>query len=106
MQYGIADEDIYNFNKTGFTMGLIATAKVVIKAEIVSQPFLIQLGNYEQVTSIECVNCIGWALLLCIIFKGKVHIKGWYKDNALPCDQRIKVSVNSQITNEIRLCQL
>jgi predicted HTH domain antitoxin len=28
MQHGIALEDIYNFDETGFTMGLVATAKV------------------------------------------------------------------------------
>jgi SPX domain protein involved in polyphosphate accumulation len=45
MQHGIALEDIYNFNETGFAMGLVATTKVVIRAKIVSQPFLIQPGN-------------------------------------------------------------
>ena len=30
---GIQPEDIYNFDETGFTMGLIATAKVVIRTE-------------------------------------------------------------------------
>ena len=32
-EYGIADNDIYNFNKTGFAIGLIATARVVTRAE-------------------------------------------------------------------------
>lgn len=86
MQYGIADKDIYNFDETGFAMGLVATAKVVTRAELVGRPFLVQLENREWVTSIECVNYMGWALPLCIIFKGKVHIKGWYEDNALPRD--------------------
>jgi hypothetical protein len=36
MQHGIALEDIYNFNETGFTMGLVATAKVVIRAKMLS----------------------------------------------------------------------
>lgn len=29
MEYGILDEDIYNFDETGFAMGLIATARVI-----------------------------------------------------------------------------
>jgi hypothetical protein len=33
IQYGIAPEDIYNFDETGFAMGLIATAKVVTRSE-------------------------------------------------------------------------
>jgi RecB family endonuclease NucS len=28
-EHGIQDKDIYNFDKTGFAMGLIATTKVV-----------------------------------------------------------------------------
>jgi hypothetical protein len=36
MQYRIALKDIYNFNKTGFAMGLVATTKVVIRAKILS----------------------------------------------------------------------
>ena len=28
-EFGIADKVIYNFNKTGFVIGIIATAKVI-----------------------------------------------------------------------------
>ena len=78
MQHGIAYKDIYNFDKTGYAMGLVATAKVVTRADLTGKPFLIQPGNHEWVTSIECINASGWALPPCIIFKGKIHIEGWY----------------------------
>jgi hypothetical protein len=39
----------------------------------------------------------------CIIFKGKVHIQGWYKDIELPRDSRIEVSPNGWTTDEIGL---
>jgi hypothetical protein len=103
MQYGITPEDIYNFDETGFAMGLVATAKVVTRAEMLSQPFLIQPGNREWVTSIECVNSTGWVLPPCIIFKGKVHIEGWYQDMTLPADWRIEVSENGWTTDQIGL---
>ena len=32
-KYGIVDGDIYNFDKTGFQIGVITTAKVVISVE-------------------------------------------------------------------------
>ena len=41
MQHRITLEDIYNFNETSFAMGLVATTKVVIRAKMLSQPFLI-----------------------------------------------------------------
>ena len=84
-------------------MGLIATAKVVTRAEMTGWPFLVQPGNHEWVTSIECINSNGWALPPCIIFKGKVHIEGWYQDEALPHDWRIEVSPNGWTTDEIGL---
>jgi hypothetical protein len=44
---GIQPEDIYNFNKTGFAIGLISTQKVITRAEICGRPRLLQLGNRE-----------------------------------------------------------
>lgn len=41
MQHRIAPEDIYNFNETGFATGLVATTKVVTRAEMLGRPFLI-----------------------------------------------------------------
>ncbi|EED15617.1 conserved hypothetical protein [Talaromyces stipitatus ATCC 10500] len=58
--YGILPEDIYNFDETGFAMGLCATAKP---------------GNREWVTAIEAVNSIGWALPSYIIFKAKKYTR-------------------------------
>jgi hypothetical protein len=76
MQHGIAMEDIYNFDETGFTIGLVATAQVVTRADYYGKGSLIQPGNQEWVTSIKCINSTRWALPPCIIFKEKVHIEG------------------------------
>lgn len=45
MQYGIAYEDVYNFDETGYAMGLIATAKVVTRADMYGRRQVIQPGN-------------------------------------------------------------
>jgi hypothetical protein len=103
MQHGIALEDIYNFDETGFAMGLVATARVITRADYYGKARLVQPGNREWVTSIECINSTGWALPPCIIFKGKVHIEGWYQNPKLPLDSRIEVSPNGWTTNEIGL---
>ena len=39
----------------------------------------------------------------CIIFKGKVHIEGWYEQPKLPLDTRLEVSPNGWTSNEIGL---
>jgi hypothetical protein len=103
MQHGIIPEDIYNFDETGYAMGLTATAKVVTRAEMYGKRQVIQPGNREWVTSIECINSTGWALPPCIIFKGRTHIEGWYQDPNLPSDWRIEVSENVWTTDKIGL---
>lgn len=101
LQYGIDPDDIYNFDETGFAMGLIATAKVITRAEYYGRRSLLQPGNREWVTGIECTNASGWALPPCIIFKGKVFIEAWF-DN-LPDDWRFEVSPNGWTSDEIGL---
>ena len=88
------DEDIYNFDETGFAMGLIATTKVVSRAEIPGKPWLIQPGNREWVITIKYINSRGWSISSTIIFKGKVHIKGWFNEAAIPGDWRVEISTN------------
>jgi hypothetical protein len=70
------------------------------------KPHLIQPGNREWVTTIECVNAIGWSIPSTIIFKGKVHIEGWFDEILLPGDWRIEMSANGWTTDEIGFCWL
>jgi hypothetical protein len=102
-KWGIQDEDIYNFDETGFAMGLIATTKVVTRSEMPGKPYLIQPGNREWVTTIECINSTGWALPSTIIFKGKVYIEGWFEEAGISPDWRVELSANGWTTDEIGL---
>ena len=43
-------EDIYNFDETGFAIGLISTQKVVTRAKYYSCRSILQPGNCEWVT--------------------------------------------------------
>lgn len=71
LQFGIDPDDIYNFDETGFAMGLTATAKVITRSEYYGRRALLQPGNREWLTTIECTNASGWALPPYMIFKGK-----------------------------------
>ena len=64
---------------------------------------VIQPGNWEWVTSIERVNSMGWALPPCIIFKGLMHLEGWYQELKLPAYWRIDVSPNGWTSDQIGL---
>jgi hypothetical protein len=101
MDHGILDEDIYNFDETGFAMGLCAKEKVITGAETNGRPFLIMPGQREWVTPIETVNAAGWALPPYIIFKGVDKIAGWFEGNAYIPGQRIQTRQNGWTTDEI-----
>ncbi|KAJ5267711.1 hypothetical protein N7478_010519 [Penicillium angulare] len=101
LENGIDPDDIYNFDETGFAMGLTATAKVVTRSEYYGRRSLLQPGNREWVTTVECTNASGWALPPCVIFKGKVFIESWF--DGLPEDWRFEVSPNGWTSDEITL---
>lgn len=58
----ILDEDIYNFDETGFQMGVIATARVLTRSDRRGRPILTQPGNRGWVRVSESINCQGWGL--------------------------------------------
>ncbi len=68
---GIQPGHVYNVDETGFAMGLIATAKVVTRAEYYGWRAVLQPGNREWVTIIESISADGHALPPTVVFKGK-----------------------------------
>jgi len=104
-KYGIQEQDIYNFDETGFQMGVISTAKVVTGAERSNRPVAVQPGNREWVTAIDCISSAGWSLPPVIIFEGKVHQSTWYTDT-LPMDWTIAVSENGWTDDKLGLIWL
>ncbi|CBF89022.1 hypothetical protein AN0669.2 [Aspergillus nidulans FGSC A4] len=100
-QYGILPDDIYNFDETGFAMGLCAHQKVITKSESCGRRPVLQPGNREWVTAIESISASGWALPPTLIFKGKQYNQAWF--TGLPPDWRFEISTNGWTTNEISL---
>ena len=75
-KYSIHSDDRYNFDETGFAMGMIAATRVVTRSDYYGRAKLLQPGNREWVTSIECIGASGYILPPYIIFKAKRHIAG------------------------------
>ncbi len=73
-EYGILNDDIYNFDETGFQMGIASTSKVVTRSDRRNRPIVVQPGNREWTTAIECINATGWSLDPMILLKGKCYI--------------------------------
>lgn len=102
-KFGIHDEDVYNFDETGFLMGILGTTTIVTTSNRTTKAKLIQPGNREWVTAIQGVNSQGWAIPPYLIFKGRWHLASWYEKEQFPSDWRIAVSENGWTTNEVTL---
>ena len=100
-KYGICDEDVYNFDEAGFSMGKITTQLVVTASERRGRPKAVQPGGREWVTFIAGINAAGWSIPLFLIFTGKYHLSAWYEEAEIPRDWAIAVSDNGWTTNEL-----
>ncbi len=99
-KYGITNKDTYNFDETGFQMGIISTGSVVTNSERRGRPKSKQPGNREWVTAIVTVGGAGQTVPPYIIFGGKHHLSAWYQEESLPSDWVIAVSENGWTTDE------
>ena len=102
-KYAIQEGDIYNFDETGFQMGILSGAKVVTSSERRGRPRMKQPGNREWVTVIQAVCADGWVVLPYFVVKGKNHLLPWYQDSRFQPEWRVHTSENGWTTNEIGL---
>ena len=72
--WGIQDEDIYNFDETGFQIGVSSGEKVLVpkgtRAVYTADP-----ENRELITSVETINYGGRKVPPMIIFAGAYHLR-------------------------------
>lgn len=99
-KYSIQDTDIYNFDETGFAMGLITSETVVTGSERRQKGRKIQPGNRTWTTVIQCISSVGAVLPPFIIVAAKTHLSSWYENSPLPHTWAISVSENGWTTNE------
>ena len=99
-KYGILDVDIYNFDETGFMMGVISTAMVITSSEGRAKAKRVQPGNREWVTVIQGINSQGWNVPPFVVVAGKNHLVSWYQNSGFPPDWVIAVTDNGWTTNE------
>ena len=95
---------MYNFDETGFMMGVGSSSKVVTSADTVGRAVHIQPGNRDWVTAIEGICASGWSIPPFIILSGKLHQASWYRD--LPNGWVLAVSDNRWTTDQLGLTWL
>ena len=100
-KYGIEESDIYNFDETGFAMGLITSSSMVVTStERRGRPKQQQQGNREWATVIQAVGAQGRVVPPYIIVAGMNHLSDWYEDSPFPAEWRVTVTDNGWTTNE------
>ncbi|KAL2887167.1 hypothetical protein HOO65_050288 [Ceratocystis lukuohia] len=102
-KYSITLVDIYNFDETGFMMGLIASGMVVTGAERRGKAKSMQPGNQEWVAAIQVMNAEGWAIAPFVVVAGQYHLASWYRESNLPDDWAIATTHHGSSDNETGL---
>ena len=94
---------MYNFDETGFMMGVICASMVVTRSDRRGKGKSIQPGNREWATAIECVNSEGWCLPPFLIVQGVYYLANWFSETNLPDNWVIKTISNEWTNNETGL---
>ncbi|KAJ3535681.1 hypothetical protein NM208_g7040 [Fusarium decemcellulare] len=102
-KYGIRSDDIWNFDETGFMMGIIMAGMVVTGSERHGRPKSVQPGNREWITVIQAINAEGQSIAPFIIGAGQYHLANWYRECDLPSDWVIATSQNGWTDNQLGL---
>ena len=102
-KYGVVDADIYNFDETGFMMGVICPGMVVTRADRRGRSKAVQPGNREWATAIVCINGEGGSIPPFLVVQGVNHLANWYTESGLPSNWVIKPTNNGWTNNETGL---
>ena len=101
-KYGIQEQDIYNFDETGFQMGQISASMVVTASDRQGRPKQVKPTNTQWVTLVQGACADGWSIPPFIIFKGKILNQAWLQQG-LPSTWVFAVSPNGWTSNELGL---
>ena len=79
-EYNILEENTYNMDESGFSIGTIEASKVIINREI-REYYQSQLGRQEWVTMVECICADGSSVPPLVIFKSENFSPHWVPDH-------------------------
>ena len=88
---GILDKDVWNFDETGFRIGVGKAQWVIIKDEN-GRLFMADPDNRESITAVEAIQSGGEDIPPMIILSGKQHLEKYFVLNDLDPDILIAVS--------------
>ncbi|CEL53642.1 hypothetical protein RSOLAG1IB_06497 [Rhizoctonia solani AG-1 IB] len=102
VSHNVARCNIFNMDEKGGTVGEVNRAKVLVRKS--TRPILIQDGNQENVTIVECISADGTAICPTYIFKGKYVLSKWKEND--PLKANFTVTDNGWTNTEVCLSWL
>jgi hypothetical protein len=76
-KYGINPADTYNFDETGFRIGMGRHQKIITR-DPKARPYIESSTNRESITLIEAVSGDGYTLPPMVILSATTHRENWY----------------------------
>lgn len=105
-KYGVPPSDVWNFDESGFAMGVLGSSLVVTGVENTTKQASIQAGNREWVTTIDAISAEGESIPPMFIFKGKVHQSTWYNPEWFEPDWTVGLSETGWTNDDLGLAWL
>ncbi|KAL2885016.1 hypothetical protein HOO65_090311 [Ceratocystis lukuohia] len=102
-KYGITRADIYNFDETGFMMGVVASEMVVTGTQRRGKAKIAQSRSRKWASVFQAINAEGWAIAPFIMLAGQYHLASWYRETNLPNDWVIAVTHDGWADNDTGL---
>jgi Tc5 transposase DNA-binding domain len=79
IQFGVYDEDIWNFDETGFQIG-VRKSQWIVTTSTSKRSYLASDNSRDLVTSVEAVSAGGAIIKEMLILPGKTHLERFYTD--------------------------
>ena len=99
--HGILKEDIYNFDETGFNIGVGRDQWIITRDFNTKKPHIGMNSNREYVTVVEAVNTDGWTCPPLILMSGSCILANWFEATDIQQEYSIGVSENGYMTDMI-----
>ena len=101
-QFDINEQDIYNFDETGFRIG-IGGSQWIITRETSRESYFASQSERELVTAVETIGVRGIVLPPLLILPGKIHQSQWYTATNIPSSYAIGLSESGYSNDKLAL---
>ena len=101
-KYGISPQDIYNFDETGFSVGMGGAQRVVTRWSN-QTVFHESSSKKEHITSVETIAGDGFALPPFVILSAKTHIHKFYFEGGFDDETAVGMSESGYMNEELAM---